>query len=249
MPGVVSQSSGLAGSEPYVADNFLDRRTSRARLERHYRYVERRERQLLGGALELSHGQVLSIGSGWHPGRHLFPAPQFELTAVDPVRERVELALRRGTADRGLVGRAGTLDLPPSSFDVVLYREVLHHVVFQEPLDGCLAEAYSLLRPGGVLVVIEPNRWHPVGLALSLANRLNLATRVHGSPDDVPLSPRQLIRSMRRHGFTPAISAVTYTWRRLPPRPHDLIARLDGFGNRRAAALFGHTFLISARKP
>ena len=131
---------------------------------------------------------------GGTPGRHLFPAPQFELTAVDPVYERVELALYRNTADEGHVGRAGELDFPAASFDVVLYREVLHHVVFQQPLDGPLSEAHDLLRPGGALVIIEPNLWHPIGGTLALANRLRVATKLHGTPDDVPLSPRRLIQ-------------------------------------------------------
>jgi SAM-dependent methyltransferase len=238
-----------AASEPYDPRNLLDRLSSVERLERHYRYVEHRERRLVDAALGINGGRVLSIGSGWHPGRHLFPAPQFELVAVDPVYERVELALYRKTADEGHVGRAGELDLPPESFDVILYREVLHHVVFQQALDRPLAEAYTLLRPGGAIVVIEPNLWHPVGAALALANRLRLGTRLHGTPDDVPLSPRRLMRSLRAAGFQPAIAPVTYTWRRLPPSPHDAVARLDRRAPNRVTARLGHTFLICGRKP
>jgi SAM-dependent methyltransferase len=237
------------GSEVYDPDNLLDRLSSAERLERHYRYVEQRERQLLDGALGISEGRVLSVGSGWHPGRHLFPAPQYELTAVDPVYERVELALHRKTADEGHVGRAGELDFPAESFDVVLYREVLHHVVFQQPLDGPLSEAHDLLRPGGALVIIEPNLWHPIGGTLALANRLRVATKLHGTPDDIPLSPRRLIRSLRVAGFEPAIAPVTFTWRRLPTAIHDAVARLDHRVPNRVAARLGHTFLICARKP
>ena len=77
-----------------------------------------------------------------------------------------------GRADEGVVGYAGKLDeLPDGSFDVVLYRLVLHHLAYQGPLSPCFSEAARLLAPGGALVAIEPGLWHPVGLGLALANR------------------------------------------------------------------------------
>src|SRR5689334_14904750 len=65
------------GSEPYTADNLLDRITDRETLEVHYRHVEVRERALLHRRLGTVGGEVLSVGCGWHPGRHLFPSPAF----------------------------------------------------------------------------------------------------------------------------------------------------------------------------
>ena len=87
---------------------------------------------------------------------------------------------------------------PMRSFDVVLYRLVLHHLVFQGPLAPVFSEAARLLRPGGALVAIEPGLWHPVGLGLALANEAGVARAVHGTPDDIPLSPRRLIAEARR---------------------------------------------------
>ena len=71
--------------------------------------------------------------------------------------------------------RAGS-SLEPASFDVVLYRLVLHHIAYQGPLAPCFAEAAALLRPGGSLVAIEPGLWHPIGAALSIANQTGTAT-------------------------------------------------------------------------
>ncbi len=234
------------GSASYEPDNLLDRLTPPERLERHYRYVEARERSLLAGQLPLRGGRVLAVGSGWHPGRHLFPRPEFELLAVDPVPERVDHVLAAGTADRGIVGYAGRLELPAGSFDVVLYREVLHHLAFQGPLAPILAEAHRLLVPGGALVMIEPNLWHPVGLGLQLANRLRLGPLVHGTPDDIPLSPRRLLAELRTAGFAPRVSAVTYAWRRLPPRVHARLIRLDRFATSRLGSRLGHASMIVA---
>ena len=131
----------------------------------------------------------------------------------------------------------------------MLYRLVLHHIAYQASLRPCFEEAARLLRRGGALVAIEPGSWHPVGIGLALANRAGVATRLHGTPDDIPLSPRQLIGESRVVGLEPELHALTYTWRRLPPRLQTAAQRLDQIGSRPRAALFGHTLLLIARKP
>ena len=235
-------------SEPYDAENLLDRVSRRSTLEHHYRRMEVRERALLERRLPLGGGRVLSVGAGWHPGRHLFPVPNFELVAVDADPARVVGVLEAGRADAALHGYAGELDLPPASFDVVLYRLVLHHIAFQGSLVPSFTEAERLLRPGGALVAIEPGLWHPVGAALTLANRLGLGELAHGTPDDVPLSPRLLRAQSSAVGLTPELHAVTYGWRRLPPVLQDLAGALDAVGSRPGAAPFGHTLMLIARK-
>jgi SAM-dependent methyltransferase len=207
----------------------------------------RREELLLARRLGISRGDVLSVGCGWHPGRHLFPAPHFRLVAVDADPDRVAGVMELGRADEGKVGRAGELDLPDHSFDVVLYRLVLHHLAYQGPLGPCFAEAARLLRPGGALVAIEPGLWHPVGGALALANRLGIATALHGTPDDIPLSPRTLRMQALSVGLSPELHAVTFTWRRLPAGLQRALQPLDAGGSRPRAAAFGHTLLLIAR--
>jgi hypothetical protein len=99
-------------------------------------------------------------------------------------------------------------------------------------------------------VAIEPGLWHPVGAALALANRSGaLATRIHGSPDDIPLSPRALAREARAAGLEPELHALTYTWRRMPAALQRALHPLDRIGSRPRAALLGHHLLLIARKP
>jgi SAM-dependent methyltransferase len=168
--------------------------------------------------------------------------------AIDSDPERVAGVLSSGRADEAQVGYAGGLDqFQSGSFDVVLYRLVLHHVAFQGPLAPCFAEAARLLRPGGALVAIEPGLWHPVGLGLSLANRAGISTTVHGTPDDVPLSPRRLAAEARAAGLRPELHAVTFGWRRLPPAVQRLLQPLDELGSRPRVSPFGHTLLMIAR--
>jgi SAM-dependent methyltransferase len=234
---------------PHDPDNLLDRLSRDSTLEAHYRYLTDRERSLLADRLGIDGGDVLSVGAGWHPGRELFPAPAFRLVAVDSDPERVAGVQRLERADEVHLGYAGGLDFPPGSFDVILYRLVLHHIAYQGPLASCFAEAARLLRPGGAMVAVEPGLWHPVGLGLALANRAGAATAIHGTPDDIPLSPRRLESEARAAGLDPELHAVTYAWRRLPPALRRALAPLDALGSRPRAARFGHTLMVIARRP
>jgi SAM-dependent methyltransferase len=213
----------------------------------HYDHQAGRERALLERHLPLGGGEVLSVGCGWHPGRHLFPRPAWRMTGVDLNGDMITVLRERGELDDGMVGRAGELSFEPASFDVVLYRLVLHHVVYQGPLAPVFEEAARLLRPGGALVAVEPGLWHPVGAGLALANRAGLGPAVHGTPDDIPLSPRTLTREARAAGLDPELHAVTFGWRRLPPGAQRALHALDGAGSRPRLAPFGHTLMLIAR--
>lgn len=239
-------------SERYDADNLLDRLSDPATLDVHYDRLRERERALLGARLDLDRGgEVLAVGCGRDPGRHLFPAPAWRMTGVELEEERPRALVESGELDAGLVGRAGELDeLEDGSFEVVLYRYVLHHVAFQGPLTPVFAEAARLLRPGGALVAMEPGALHPVGAGLALANRAGLGVAVHGTPDDIPLTAGLLERESRAAGLDPEVMAVTYGWRRLPPALQRALWRLDdALGTRPRAARFGHTLMLVARRP
>ena len=234
-------------SEPYTPDNLLDRHTAPETLADAYEAQKRRERQILEERLAVTGGRALSVGGGWHPGRHLLPADRWRLVTVDVDPERPAYAVSQGRADEGFAGRAGELvGVPDASYDLVLYRLVLHHVAYAQPLGPVFAEAARLLRPGGALVAIEPSAWHPVGAALTVANRLNLGVKVHGTPDDVPLSPRTLVREAERAGLRPELHTVTYGWRRLPRGAGRALERLDRHGSKPGARWLGHTVMLIA---
>jgi SAM-dependent methyltransferase len=236
-------------SEPYEPENLLDRLSDPSTLALQYGQVKRREQELLGRLLPDPGPDVLSVGAGWDVGRHLFPAPRFRLTAVDVDPTMVQLALDREQADAAVVARAGELPFEAESFDVVLYRLVLHHVAFQRPLGPVIAEAARLLRPGGALVAVEPGLFHPVGAALALANRVGLARRIHGTVDDLPLSPRVLRAHARNAGLEPQSHAVTYAWRRLPKALQRAIYPLDRLGSAPILRDLGHHILLFALQP
>jgi SAM-dependent methyltransferase len=238
-------------SEEYSSDNLLDRLSDPATLDVHYGRLRERERALLEARFDLAGGgDVLAVGCGRDPGRHLFPAPAWRMTGVELEDDWPRMLVERGELDEGIAGRAGELDqLEERSFDVVLYRYVLHHIAFQGPLVPVFAEAARLLRPGGLLVAMEPGALHPVGMGLALANRVGLGVAVHGTPDDIPLTAGMLERESRTAGLVPEVVAVTYGWRRLPPSFQRTLWRLDDeIGERPRAARFGHTLMLMARR-
>jgi SAM-dependent methyltransferase len=236
-------------SEPYDPENLLDRHSDPDTLQVHYEQEYRRERELLGRRLGLSDGDVLSVGCGRYPGRHLFAASAWRMTGVDLDPDLIDDLVESRELDAGTVARAGALPFEESSFDVVLYRLVLHHVAYQGPLTPCFEEAARLLPPGGALVAIEPGLWHPVGAGLALANRVGLGSWVHGTPDDIPLSPRALVRTAGAAGLEPELHAVTYGWRRLPEPAQRALHALDPLGSRPHVAPLGHTLMLIARRP
>jgi len=237
-------------SEEYDPDNLLDRNTDRTTMEVHYDQVRRREAAILVRRLGLFGGDVLSVGCGWNPGRHMFAQPAWRMTGVELEDEKPAALVADGILDEGFAGRAGRLDLPDRSFDVVLYRLVLHHIAFQGPLAPVFEEAVRLLRPGGALIAVEPGAWHPVGVGLTAANRLGAGTAIHGTPDDIPLSPRRLLVQARSAGLRAQLHGVTYTWRRMPPGLQRALWPLDGaLGSRPRGAALGHTLMLIAHKP
>jgi hypothetical protein len=71
---------------------------------------------------------------------------------------------------------------------------------------------------------------------------------VHGTPDDIPLSPRALVRTTVAAGLEPELHAVTYGWRRLPEPAQRALHALDPLGSRPHVAPLGHTLMLIARR-
>jgi SAM-dependent methyltransferase len=81
---------------------------------------------------------------------------------VDIEPETVErartLTAAAGSPAQFEVARAESLPFPDAAFDGVYLNEVLEHVLDER---GALAEINRVLRPGGHLAVMSPNRWFP----------------------------------------------------------------------------------------
>src|SRR5207247_2084879 len=80
-------------------------------------------------------------------------------TGIDRYAEKIRFAARALPRARLAVADALALPFPDASFASVLIRDLLHHLA--EPRRAT-AEAVRVLRPGGTLLVLEPNGRNPL---------------------------------------------------------------------------------------
>jgi SAM-dependent methyltransferase len=103
----------------------------------------------LGEFLPAMAGEVLDVGCGRKPYRHLTRATRYVGVDIDTPATRALAA-----ADHYYDGR--TLPFADASFDAVLCSQVLEHVFTPAEF---LREIHRVLRPGGVLLLATPFVW------------------------------------------------------------------------------------------
>jgi SAM-dependent methyltransferase len=135
-------------------------------------------------------------------------------------------------------GSAHPLPIRAGSVDIVLFGNVLHHLVGQGMVEDAISEAGRVLRPGGYIVALEPSSWSASGLAMNVANRFRLMNRLTGSSNyEFALSPSYLIGLLRHEGSVVTVRGLTYLWsRRLPIWLQRVVDRIEPvlFGSDRA---------------
>lgn len=116
------------------------------------------------------HGQLLDIGCGRGGAVEQLSHPLEKVFGVDPDWQSLyehRLAIQRAQA-------LTQLPFAASSFDVVLASWLLEH--WQHPLAE-LREIRRVLRPGGVLIFLTPNRYHPLIRLNQILSRLQSIQR------------------------------------------------------------------------
>jgi SAM-dependent methyltransferase len=118
------------------------------------------EAGLLDGLSVAPGERLLEIGCGEGGNLHHLGArvPGVMRVGVDVSPAKAAFA-RRNTGAQVVVADAGRLPFADHSFDVVLIRDLLHHLPDRA---AALAEAHRVLAPGGRLTLIEPNRRAPL---------------------------------------------------------------------------------------
>jgi ubiquinone/menaquinone biosynthesis C-methylase UbiE len=190
-------------------------------LETNSGYVERRadpllELLFLGTGGDSIHGlQVLDLGCGFGALSLYFAAHGGLVTGIDPIEDRLGVGRDVAAAHELRVhferGRMEELELPDASFDLAVQNNSLCYVVAREDRDRALRETLRVLRPGGYLIVRNPNRWHPLDQFTGLplihllpATRTNRVAELLGrTRSTVRLSsPPAAVRELRRAGFS-----------------------------------------------
>jgi 2-polyprenyl-3-methyl-5-hydroxy-6-metoxy-1,4-benzoquinol methylase len=158
--------------------------------------------------------RIADLGCGFGSITLALAARGATVVGVDPNVDRMSVGARIAV-QFGLDAsfQPGTLEAPgldAGTFDLVVINNAFCYVVDRAARRTALASAYAALRPGGWIVLRDPNRSHPrdVFTRLPLVQRLPpaLADRVvglmgvHRSQVRVT-TPRAALRQLRRAGF------------------------------------------------
>ena len=183
-------------------------------------YVERRAAPLLrmlargAGVASLEGLNVIDLGCGFGALSVYFAAHGATVTGVDPNGDRLEVGRRVAARHRLpvdlLSGRMEHLGLSDASFDVAVHNNSFCYLVQRDRRREALAETLRVLRPGGALIVRNPNRWNPLdqftGLPLIQLLPPHAAARIAGAFRRRRSlcrlsSPPAARRELRRAGF------------------------------------------------
>lgn len=133
---------------------------------------------VLAQLIDLAGADVLDVGCGagafvrWLRAEGARPIG----AEVSPLMRSQAVAADPDHVDDYVDAVAESLPFPDASFDVVVFSYSLHHVPAEAMADG-LAEARRVLRPEGVLFVVEPV---PVGPEHEIAALIDDETEVRG---------------------------------------------------------------------
>ena len=150
-------------------------------------YLAVTERRLLRHAGIRPGERVLEVGCGEGGNLRLLSADRLGTVGVDLSRSKVRWAKRTLGAGAYLCSDAVSLPFREGVFDVVLCRDVLHHVRAKQAV---VAELFRVCRPQGRVVVIEPNGRNPIMWLLGLA--------VPAERDLLENSPDRVVELVRR---------------------------------------------------
>jgi SAM-dependent methyltransferase len=165
----------------------------RASVETNSGLVERRGRPIAAiacerlGAASLVGTRLLDLGCGYGGLAALFAFEGARVTAVDSNAGRLQtvarVAARHSLDVSPLRGRMERLGFADGSFDVAVMNNSFVYLVDSELRRRALAEALRVLTPGGVLVMRNANRLHPVDqfTGLPLIHLLPPATAVRAA--------------------------------------------------------------------
>ncbi len=200
------------------------------RLDLGYFQLERsRTKNLLSRKLPAAPGLMLDVGGGTGPYARFLTAAGYTVYLLDPIASHVEMARRPAEGGpapaEAIVGDARDLPWEEAVADAVLLLGPLYHLPEHEDRERVLAEAFRVLRPGGVVFVAGISRMSPLldGIVGSPTGRPGMAI-------PLPIGLR-IVREVFRTGHysnpfgDPSMFTTAYMH-----TPHELVAEVEQAG-------------------
>lgn len=131
-------------------------------------------RELLVSILPAPPARVADLGCGTGTLTRLLTDEGYTVDGLDFSPEMIERARAKVPEARFVVADAGTPPLPAGEYDVVLSRHVLW--AMDDP-ESAFARWATLLRPGGIAVLIEGNWSTGAGLTAAQTEKIVLGVR------------------------------------------------------------------------
>jgi len=189
-------------------------------LETNSGFVERRAAPLIEiirqstGRGSIEGLRLVDLGCGFGALSVFFAAHGAVVTGVDPAESRLQVgssvAAAHGLPAEFRQGWMEDLDLDDEVFDLAVQNNSLCYVVSRDDRRAALTETRRVLKPGGSLVIRNPNRWNPLDQftgapliqLLPPGQAARLAGLLRRPRSDVRLaSPLEATRELRRAGF------------------------------------------------
>lgn len=118
------------------------------------------------GRRSLSQLSLLDLGCGFGALSLFFAARGAMVTGVDQNEDRMrvgrKVAERHNLPASFQYGRMQRLPFPEGKFDLIVQNNSLCYVLSRSERRVAMREALRVLRPGGWMIIRDPNRWHPI---------------------------------------------------------------------------------------
>ena len=151
------------------------------------------------------HDKILEIGAGTGRIAKHYGINVRDLTLLDPAENMLKRAMDLLPHAKPIVGYSEKMNFPSNTFDKIVCYDSLHH--WQNQLKG-LKEAYRVLKPGGIILVLEVDQNNFWGRKVQLFERILKMNSLMHKPANLQLMLEKI--GFQNIIYDPTNNGLTY---------------------------------------